>query len=338
MSRATIDLLADRLGEQAADLRTRRLRVILHGGEPLLAGTELIEYATRAVRSRIPTAAFVVQTNGVLLDEAMLECFAREQIAVGVSLDGGRIATDRHRRDVRGRSSYPAVTRALRLLGDEAFHHLYAGLLCTVDVRNDPVGTYEQLLAFNPPMIDLLLPHGNWIHPPPRPADAPAYADWLIAVFDRWYGAPRQETSIRLFESIIDLSFGRPSRTEGLGLDPVDLVVVETDGSLEQIDALKTAADGAATTGLHLARHSFRDVARHPGIRARRAGLRALAQICHRCPVVRVCGGGMYAHRYAPDGFENPSVYGPYLYRLITHVQTRLRRDLTARGRPPQIA
>ena len=31
--------------------------------------------------------------------------------------------------------------------------------------------------------MDLLLPHANWSSPPP----GSGYADWLIAVFERWY-------------------------------------------------------------------------------------------------------------------------------------------------------
>ena len=42
------------------------------------------------------------------------------------------------------------------------FPHLYGGLLCTVDLRNDPVGRTEALAEFGPPKIDFLLPHGTW--------------------------------------------------------------------------------------------------------------------------------------------------------------------------------
>ncbi|MET9845799.1 hypothetical protein [Streptomyces ossamyceticus] len=43
------------------------------------------------------------------------------------------------------------------------------GRLCTVDLANDPVETYEALLDFAPPRVDFLLPHGTWRHPPARP-------------------------------------------------------------------------------------------------------------------------------------------------------------------------
>ena len=47
---------------------------------------------------------------------------------------------------------------------------IYSGILCTIDVRNDPVATYEALLKFSPPALDLLLPHANWSCPPPGSA------------------------------------------------------------------------------------------------------------------------------------------------------------------------
>ena len=76
-------------------------------------------------------------------------------------------------------------------------------------MQNDPVATYEALLKFGPPALDLLLPHANWSCPPP----GAGYADWLIAVFERWYSAPEQETQIRLFTELIQLVLGSPARS-----------------------------------------------------------------------------------------------------------------------------
>jgi uncharacterized protein len=340
MSRPTMDRLAYRLGEHARVHRLSQLRVILHGGEPLLAGIDFLRYAVRTIRGALPDETepqFVVQTNGVLLDERALRVLAAEDIRVGVSLDGSRSTNDRHRRFAGGRTSHPAVVKALGLLRSEPFQRLYAGILCTIDVHSDPVETYEHLLTHDPPAMDLLLPHGNRVNPPPsRPVDeqCSGYGDWLVAVFDRWYDAPVQETRIRFFESLLDLLLGGRAGTESLGLEPVDIVTVDTDGSIEQSDVLKTAAEGAPATGLHLLTDSFDDAAAHPGVRARRAGRAALGAECQACPVVGVCGGGLYAHRYDGTGFANRSVYCPDLFHVIAHVRGRLGADL-ARIRTP---
>jgi uncharacterized protein len=330
MSRDTIDLAAKRIGEHARRHRLDRLQVIIHGGEPLLAGADLIEYLVRTIRAEAPVS-FGLQTNGVLLDPDFLALFREHRIRVGVSLDAGRTGNDRSRHFADGRGSYDAVASALRLL--QAEPTVYSGILATIDLRNDPIETYRELMRFAPPRLDFLLPHGNWDTPPPGRTpggnDAP-YADWLIGVFDQWYASPGPERPlVRTFDSILSLLLGGPSESELLGLDPVDLLTIETDGSIEQGDVLKTAGPGQAATGMHLATHSFDDALAHPGIRARFGGLEALGAQCRRCPLVRVCGGGHYAHRYSEaNGFLNPSVYCADLTVLIGHIRDRMLRDL----------
>lgn len=337
MSTDTLDLASARIAEHVREHRLSALRVGLHGGEPLLAGREIIEYAVRTVRSSVPADTkvdFAVQTNGLLLDETFLDLFTEHGVTVGVSLDGGRKANDRHRRFTGGRGSYDGVARALGFLGSDRYRDIYAGLLCTIDVDNDPVGVYEDLLAFAPPQIDLLLPHGNWSTPPPnRPAnqERSRYADWLIAVFDRWFDAPVRETRIRLFDSIVNLVLGLPSESEVVGLSQIDLITMETDGTLEQGDALKTVAEGAAGTGLTLRTNSLDEALSHPGVLARQRGLDALSATCRACPLVSVCGGGLYAHRFAEaNGFDNPSVYCGDLAVLIVHIGDKVRAGVLA--------
>jgi uncharacterized protein len=151
----------------------------------------------------------------------------RLRIRVGVSLDGDRLAHDRHRTYRSGRGSYDRVVTALGLLRRPEFSQLLSGLLCTIDLANDPVATYESLLEFGPPSVDFLLPHGNWSAPPPGRSDdsaATPYAAWLTAIFDRWYSAGCRETGVRFFEEIINLVLGGRSALESIGLTPVNLI------------------------------------------------------------------------------------------------------------------
>ncbi|CAM5334671.1 FxsB family radical SAM/SPASM domain protein OS=Streptomyces cyaneofuscatus OX=66883 GN=G3I52_26610 PE=3 SV=1 [Streptomyces cyaneofuscatus] len=148
-------------------------------------------------------------------------------------------------------------------------------------------------------------------------------AEWLLTVFDRWQEQGRP-VPVRLFSSVLSTLSGGPSLTESLGLAPTDLVVVETDGQLEQVDSLKSAYEGAAATGFDVFTHSFDEVAAHPGVRARQLGLAGVSETCRRCPVVRSCGGGLYTHRYrSPGGFDHPSVYCADLAALIRGIEDR---------------
>ncbi|MFE3584456.1 radical SAM/SPASM protein FxsBH, inactivated beta-hydroxylase extension form [Streptomyces vinaceus] len=334
ISEAVVERFAERLAEHARAHALPSVTVILLGGEPLLAGParlrRLCEALTRALDG-VAVLDLRVHTNGLRLNEAVLALFAEYGVGVGVSLDGDRAANDRHRRYANGRSSHSRVLDAVRLLGEDRHRHLYQGLLCTIDVRNDPDTVLDALLALAPPRIDFLLPHATWESPPSRPdGRADAYARWLLRLFDRWDGLGRP-VPVRLFDSLLSTLRGGPSLTESLGLTPTDLVVVETDGTLEQADSLKTAYEGAAATGFDLFRHAFDEVAAHPGIRARQRGLAGVSAECRSCPVVRSCGGGLYAHRYrSANGFDNPSVYCTDLKALVEGIEQRTARAAVA--------
>lgn len=360
MAPGTVLKTAALIAEHAREHGLPEVNVVLHGGEPLLVGptylATLLQTLNRALDG-VARLRVTVQTNGIRLveDPGLLPVLDRYDAGIGISLDGTAASHDRHRRRPDGRGSHADTARALRALADGPYRRLYAGLLCVVDMAADPVETYESLLAFAPRRIDLLLPHGTWQTPPPGlgdrsspPAEPPArgaparptpYADWLRTVFDRWYGAPRRETGIRLFEEIMALLLGGTSRSEAVGLTPVDLVVVETDGTIEQADSLKVAHPGAPGTGLDVFRNTFAEAAAHPAFHARQRGLAGLGPLCRSCARAQVCGGGLYAHRYDPGAdpaFSGPSVYCHDLAALIDHIGDRLRHDVaalaTARG------
>jgi uncharacterized protein len=336
MAPETVVQAARRISEHADRHRLARVSVVLHGGEPLLLGRERLRSLLFTVRSVIDPVArlgLTMHTNGVLLDEGICDLLVQYGVRVGVSLDGDRAANDRHRRFADGRSSHQQVLRALALLRRPEYRHLYAGILCTVDVANDPVAVYEAVLAQAPPRLDLLLPHATWDHPPKRePGSRAPYAAWLGQVHDRWVSDGRP-VPIRFFDSLLAAWEGRRSGSEAAGLDPVDLLVLDTDGGWEQADSLKTAYDGAPETGFEVFSHSVDDAVAHPGLAARRAGLGGLAGACRSCSIVRACGGGLYAHRYrSGSGFDNPSVYCDDLKVLVPQVIEAPRRRTGAAG------
>ncbi len=341
ISEETAARVAARLAEHAGAHALPSVHVILHGGEPLLAGPAALRRICALLREALAGVTELdlrVHTNGVQLSERYLDLFAEFDVRVGVSLDGDRAANDRHRLYADGRSSHHRVLDAMGLLRQDRYRHLYAGLLCTVDIANDPVAVYDALAALAPPRIDFLLPHATWDEPPARQDGQPtAHARWLLTAFDRWDAAGRP-MPVRLFDSVISTCHGGPSLTESMGVGPSDLVVIETDGTLEQADSLKIAYDGAPATGFDVFSHSFDTAAGHPGVLARQQGVAGLSAECRACPVVRSCGGGLYAHRYrGTNGFDNPSVYCADLKALVTGVSSRLasgpvRADGSAAG------
>jgi uncharacterized protein len=341
VSEAILRRTAERIADHAAAHRLTAVAVVLHGGEPLLLGMDRIRETLKTLRDVIEGAGCAVDlrvhSNGVRLDTGFCDLFREHRVRVGVSLDGDRAANDRHRRFANGTSSHEEALRAVALLRDD-YPDIYAGVLCTIDIRNDPAAVYEAVRDASPPRADFLLPHATHSDPPIRTNPfRTEYSDWMLAVFDRW-DADGRPFPIRFFTAVLDAFRGLPSGTESLGLDPVDLVVVEADGTLEQTDSLKVAYDGAPATGFTVAEHSFDEASVHPGFEARRHGLADLCETCRRCPVVTVCGGGLRTHRYSPpsqanpiaDPFDHPSVYCQDLKDLILGIKMRASATVLA--------
>ncbi|MFR9799857.1 FxsB family cyclophane-forming radical SAM/SPASM peptide maturase [Streptomyces sp. MS06] len=320
---------ARRIGEHASAHRLRTIHVVLHGGEPLLVGVGHMAGLLEAVRDAAPAGTrvlFELQTNGTLLSDAWLDLFERYEVAVGVSLDGPPRANDRHRLTHAGRSSAASAVRGIELLRSRP--HLFAGLLAVVDLANDPVEVHEYLAAFEPPVIDFGLPHATHDDPPHRTdPSVPEYGLWMSTVYDAWLARPEYRHSVRILEDIVALSSGVRGSVETLGLAPPTSVVIESDGSIEAVDTLRSVEEGATWLGLDVLRHSFDEALSHPKLLHRQHGKEALAEQCRACPLVDVCGGGYLPHRFSEaQGYRNPSVYCADLEYLIRHVQGSLRQ------------
>ncbi|MCW6004627.1 FxsB family radical SAM/SPASM domain protein [Micromonospora sp. CPCC 205371] len=339
MSEGVADDIGRAIGDHVTRHRVADISLVLHGGEPLLAGAEALVRLASRLRARVPPGTTIrtsVQTNGVRLTAAVLDVLASAGIRIAVSVDGDAASHDRHRRRADGSGTYMSVARAIRLLGQNQYRDVFAGLLCVIDLANDPVDVYTALAGFRPPVIDFLLPHGNWSVPPPgrRFDGATPYGGWLSRAFDAWYRSPAGRPEVRLFREIVTLLIGGHSRTEQVGLSPAAMVVFNVDGAIEQVDSLRSVGPGAAATGLSVRGHDLEAALRHPSIVVRQLGPMGLANECQECPVMPVCGGGHYPHRFRSGrGFFNPSVYCPDLDRLIRHIRAQVVADIAESGR-----
>lgn len=306
------------------------ISISLHGGEPLLVGHEIFAKYLALAEDILGDYRLTmgIQSNGLLLDESYLTLFKKHGVTLGISLDGLPSDNDLYRFYHNGKGSGEAVASKLELLQGSP---LFGGILSVINVDADPVDTWRYLASFNPPVVDFLLPHAHWENTKTdlQMSKIAKYGDWLVAIFDDWYGGYRQDIRIRFFEEIIYRIFGRPGSLESLGLEEVSLITVGVNGDFEQVDTMKSVFPGAHTMFMNVNHHSLDEVLLHQNVLARQEGISGVAETCQRCELVSICGGGYYPHRYSEqNGFNNPSVYCVALTKLITHMQNRIKADL----------
>lgn len=343
MDKGVVDSVADELHDYFEDFPREAVSFVLHGGEPLLQKyDELYFFLARLGRlSNLATIRWGMQTNGTLLTQKHIDLFKRVDLSLGVSLDGDELATGRHRLFHTGENTFHRADRALKLLQKPENQSVLGSILCAIDLDNDPIKTYEHLASYGAPAIDFLLPLGNYTHAPPgrdpTSTDTP-YADWLIPIFERWHmdiakgtpGTPR----IRRFEEIFRRLMHQAPQTEYYGVDNLlpSNVVIESDGTLHAVDALKSTREGFTDLDANVFQmHCFDHASSMLAQKVLRYGIAKLPDECRACDVVQTCGGGWYVERYKEPEEETPladrqlfarkSVYHPDHYKLITHIR-----------------
>lgn len=113
----------------------------IHGGEPLLAGFEMIKTILEGVRSRVGNRKYRIglQSNLWLFDESFAELFQKYNVSIGTSLDGPEHINDL----TRGKGSFRRTMAGIELARS---YQLNPGVIATI---SRPILPYwQQVLDF----------------------------------------------------------------------------------------------------------------------------------------------------------------------------------------------
>ncbi len=106
VGKRALDFLVENSGKR------RNLEVDFFGGEPLMNFTvvkRLVEYARSIEKEKGKNFRFTLTTNGMLVDDDVIEFSNREMSNVVLSLDGRKEIHDRFRVDYQGRGSWEQI-------------------------------------------------------------------------------------------------------------------------------------------------------------------------------------------------------------------------------------
>ena len=122
----------------------RNLEVDFFGGEPLMnleVVKELVAYAREIEKIHNKNFRFTLTTNGILIDDDVIDFCNKEMSNVVLSLDGRKEVHDRLRKDYQGRGSYdiivPKFQEFVRRRGDKSYYIRGTFTHANTDFTND---------------------------------------------------------------------------------------------------------------------------------------------------------------------------------------------------------
>lgn len=143
-------LMSFEVGKQALDFlvansgKRRNLEVDFFGGEPLMnweVVKQLVAYGRSLEEPHNKKFRFTLTTNGVLVDDEVIEFANREMNNVVMSMDGRKEVHDRLRRNRAGHGSYdtivPKFQKFAKLRGDKEYYVRGTFTHNNVDFTND---------------------------------------------------------------------------------------------------------------------------------------------------------------------------------------------------------
>ena len=313
MSLSTVRDVLVRLEELSQD-QNYPFNVILHGGEPLLLPRNTLRTLLEGLADRVPSSTRSIQTNGILVDEDLLDLCLRTGTTLSVSLDGPADVHDTFRITFDGNGTYARAAAGIaRIRRHAEADRLFTGVLCVIDPHSDARRVYEFFKSLAVPSVDFLFKDGNLEKLPlgKTSIDSTEYGQWLSVVWD-CYISDACPPRIRILDALGRLLLRGNPENEGCGETTYGIAVIDTDGTIAKNDTLKSTYDGADrfATSWSVANARLSRIAASQEFVEQAHLQRPTSPVCQQCSLLPVCGGGMPLSRWHPvTGFNNPSVY-----------------------------
>ena len=288
--------------------------LVWHAGEPLTLPTSWYDQATEIIYRSLDRFGAQdiqfdqhVQTNATLINDAWCDCFHRNRLIVGISVDGPEDIHDAHRRFRNGRGSH-----ALAMKGIETLHrndvHFHCISVLTAEAMEQPERMYRFFRdhGINDVGFNVEEQEGINTSSSMQGADMEAkYRDFLRA-FWRLSEQDGYPVILREFDQVISLIQGNQRMTQNELNRPFSILSVDSQGNFSTFDPelLSVASDRYGSFNLGNIRDlSLLDSTQTPRFRQLMDDMSAGVDRCHDgCEYFGLCGGGNGSNKFWEHG------------------------------------
>ena len=288
--------------------------LVWHAGEPLTLPTAWYDQATAIINRSLEQFEAQdiqldqhVQSNATLINDAWCDCFRRNRIVVGISVDGPEHIHDAHRRFRNGRGSH-----ALAMKGIEALHRNDVPFHCisvvTADAMEQPEAMYRFFRDNGIREVGFNVEEQEGIHTSSSMQGSEMEAKYRTFLHAFWSLSEQDgyPVILREFDQVISLIQGNQRMTQNELNRPFSILSVDWQGNFSTFDPelLSVASDRYGTFNLgNLQDLSLVESTETEQFRRLLFDMSSGVESCHKgCEYFGLCGGGNGSNKFWEHG------------------------------------
>ena len=288
--------------------------LVWHAGEPLTLPTSWYDEATVIINRSLEQFGAQdiqldqhVQSNATLINDAWCECFQRNRIMVGISVDGPEHIHDAHRRFRNGRGSH-----ALAMKGIESLHRNDVPFHCisvvTADAMEQPEAMYRFFRDNGIREVGFNVEEQEGIHTSSSMQGSEMEAKYRTFLHAFWSLSEQDgyPVILREFDQVISLIQGNQRMTQNELNRPFSILSVDWQGNFSTFDPelLSVASDRYGTFNLgNLQDLSLVESTETEQFRRLLLDMSSGVESCHQgCEYFGLCGGGNGSNKFWEHG------------------------------------
>ncbi len=336
ISEATIRDVAAFLRRGVQEMDIQHLYIGLHGGEPLLMPKKRFDAICRILREELSDVTNVhlgLQTNGTRVDQEWVSLFAEHQVAAGVSLDGPPHIHDAARPDHKGKGSYEATVRGLRLLqeGVRAGRNRATGILCVANPNHsgeEVVRHFVEDLGID--NFNILLPREGYDSDVWKPQSK--WVAYFTEIIKYWQTTPKKIGRLVTIQLLSDIMSAMISDAGAQRMDfrrstRHHIITISGDGKLGMDDNIMALDKALFNADTNVRNTTLAQFLGSPMWQQLVRAVDKAPEKCASCDWFRTCRSGELFNRYQKgSGFDQPSVFCETLDTIHTAIAAIVAR------------
>lgn len=325
-----------------------QITLVWHAGEPLTLPCSYYDEATAIIRRCLEERGMGgvvveqhIQTNGTLINDHWCDCFRRNRIVVGVSVDGPEDIHDSHRRFRNGRGSHALTMAGIACLRRHGIP-FHAIAVITAAAMQQPQAIYRFFRDHGVEAVGFNVEEQEGVHTSSSMQGREREEQYrqFLQTFWQLSEADGHPLLLREFQQVLDL-IQRDQRLNQNELNrPYSILSVDWQGNFSTFDPelLSVSADRYGSFNLGNIREiSLEAAARSERFQKLWGDLRSGMERCRQsCDYYGLCGGGMGSNKFWEHGTLDCSETSACRFRTQIPVQVLL--DRFESGPPPTAA